>query len=115
MGSISQESEENTLKDYASYVISGNALEGVPKNEEKSQNENFWDFRLQKATLDKEGKIRALVPQVASYLVMSNAIFSTGFSDVNKQNTLLDDMQSSMMRAAENKTKVFSSPLMVIR
>ncbi|WP_035463547.1 autotransporter outer membrane beta-barrel domain-containing protein, partial [Bartonella birtlesii] len=105
LGSISQESEENTLKDYASYVISENALEGVPKNEEKSQNENFWDFRLQKATLDKEGKIRALVPQVASYLVMSNAIFSTGFSDVNKQNTLLDDMQSSMMRAAENKNK----------
>uniref|UniRef100_UPI000562AFCB autotransporter outer membrane beta-barrel domain-containing protein n=1 Tax=Bartonella florencae TaxID=928210 RepID=UPI000562AFCB len=66
---------------------------------------NFWDFRLQRATLDNEGKIRALVPQVASYLVMPNAVFSAGLSDVSNQNTLLDNMRSSAMRAAGNKNK----------
>ncbi|WP_208432214.1 autotransporter outer membrane beta-barrel domain-containing protein, partial [Bartonella doshiae] len=32
------------------------------------KNKSFWDFRLQSATLDPEEKIRALVPQTASYL-----------------------------------------------
>ncbi|MET3560505.1 outer membrane autotransporter protein [Bartonella japonica] len=59
------------------------------------ENKDFWDFRLQSATLDREGKIKALVPQVASYLVMPNALFSAGLADVNNQNTLLDNAQTT--------------------
>ncbi|WP_345119658.1 autotransporter outer membrane beta-barrel domain-containing protein, partial [Bartonella pachyuromydis] len=81
--SVSQESEENTLKDYTHYVIKGSTIEGI-KNENAQnslkENKDFWDFRLQKETLDDEGKILALVPQVASYLVMPNALFSAGFA-----------------------------------
>ncbi|WP_375666352.1 autotransporter outer membrane beta-barrel domain-containing protein [Bartonella sp. TT121SHDZB] len=105
LGDISQESKENTLKDHTSYVINGNALEGVSKNERNAQSEDFWDFRLQSATLDNEGKIRALVPQVASYLVMSNAVFSTGLSDVSNQHTLLDSMRKTALETKNHKNK----------
>ncbi|WP_254474511.1 autotransporter outer membrane beta-barrel domain-containing protein [Bartonella sp. B1098] len=69
------------------------------------ENENFWDFRLQSATLDEEGKIKALVPQVASYLVMSNALFSSGLADVSNQNTLLDNMHSTVFGLEGHKKK----------
>ncbi|WP_375666351.1 autotransporter outer membrane beta-barrel domain-containing protein [Bartonella sp. TT121SHDZB] len=71
------------------------------------ENENFWDFRLQSATLDNEGKIKALVPQMASYLVMSNALFSTGLADVSNQNTLLDNMHSAVFGLEGYKKKGF--------
>ncbi|MBB6160156.1 autotransporter outer membrane beta-barrel domain-containing protein, partial [Bartonella doshiae] len=57
------------------------------------KNKSFWDFRLQSATLDPEEKIRALVPQTASYLVMPNTLFSAGFTDVSNQNALLETMK----------------------
>ncbi|UNE53766.1 autotransporter family protein [Bartonella machadoae] len=69
------------------------------------EDKNFWDFRLQKATLDDEGKIRALVPQVASYLVMPSALFSAGMADVNNQNALLDNMRSKADEMRNNKNK----------
>ncbi|UTO28046.1 autotransporter family protein [Bartonella harrusi] len=69
------------------------------------EDKNFWDFRLQKATLDSEGKINALVPQVASYLVMPSALFSAGFSDVNNHNTLLDNIRSKAGEMQNNKNK----------
>ncbi|WP_208432215.1 autotransporter outer membrane beta-barrel domain-containing protein [Bartonella doshiae] len=127
LGQVSQESEENTLKDYTQYVISEDTIEGISqngkdaKNTEKltplrekaneeqnllGENENFWDFRLQSATLDPEEKIRALVPQTASYLIMSNAAFSAGFADVSNQNTLLNIMQTA---AFESKKGIFLS------
>ncbi|WP_212112773.1 autotransporter outer membrane beta-barrel domain-containing protein [Bartonella queenslandensis] len=109
LGKISQESEENTLKDFTSYVIKKDTresvLEGVSKDKGNAQSENFWDFRLQNATLDNEGKIRALVAQVASYLVMPNAIFSTGLSDVSNQNALLDDMRTTVTGTKDHKNK----------
>ncbi|MET3589734.1 outer membrane autotransporter protein [Bartonella silvatica] len=67
-------------------------------------NENFWDFRLQSATLDRESKVKALVPQVASYLVMPNALFSAGFIDINNQNTLLDNIQTTEI-GTKNRVK----------
>ncbi|EJF85851.1 outer membrane autotransporter barrel domain-containing protein [Bartonella vinsonii subsp. arupensis OK-94-513] len=75
------------------------------------ENENFWDFRLQSATLDPEAKIRALVPQVANYLVMPSALFSAGFADVNNQNILLDNMRTSAveLEMSKNKGIFFSS------
>ncbi|MGF7158083.1 autotransporter outer membrane beta-barrel domain-containing protein [Bartonella heixiaziensis] len=121
LGEVSQESEENTLKDYTSYVIKGNTIEGVSENDkgESASNhgeagsvqkllreaDNFWDFRLQSATLDSEAKIKALVPQVASYLVMPQALFSAGLSDVSNQNTLLDTMQTKALETKGNKNK----------
>ncbi|MCZ2159294.1 autotransporter outer membrane beta-barrel domain-containing protein, partial [Bartonella sp. 220] len=69
------------------------------------ENENFWDFRLQSASLDPEAKIRALVPQVASYLVMPSALFSAGLADVNNQNTLLDNMRTSAVELGMSKNK----------
>ncbi|MET3589733.1 outer membrane autotransporter protein [Bartonella silvatica] len=94
---VSQESEENTLKDYTKYTISDKVVVGVPEDENAEQNplredQNFWDFRLQSATVDDEGRVKALVPQVASYLAMPNALFSVGFADISNQNTLLDSM-----------------------
>ncbi|SQF96371.1 autotransporter outer membrane beta-barrel domain-containing protein [Bartonella quintana] len=67
------------------------------------EEQNFWDFRLQSATLDREAKIKALVPQVASYLVMPNALFSAGFTDVNNQNALLNDMQTALFAPESHK------------
>ncbi|WP_375615241.1 autotransporter outer membrane beta-barrel domain-containing protein [Bartonella sp. AC10YNML] len=123
---ISQESKENTLKDYTIYTISesGKMIEGVSPKEKEAQNtgssslgqannaqnileknQNFWDFRLQNATLDNEGKIRALVPQVASYLSMPNALFSAGLADINNQNTLLNSMQENTFETKDHKNK----------
>ncbi|ATP12761.1 autotransporter family protein [Bartonella henselae] len=67
------------------------------------ENKNFWDFRLQSATLDDEGEIRALVPQVASYLVMPNALFSAGLAELNNQNILLENMRTTLFEAKDKK------------
>ncbi|EJF86190.1 autotransporter outer membrane beta-barrel domain-containing protein [Candidatus Bartonella washoeensis] len=77
------------------------------------EEENFWDFRLQNAildseettSLDPEEKIRALVPQVASYLVMPQALFSAGLSDVSNQNALLNNMQTILFGPENHKKK----------
>ncbi len=66
---------------------------------------NFWDFRLQNAYVDRNKKIRALLPQVANYLVMPNALLSAGFSDVNNQNVLLDNMSATVFGTQSNKKK----------
>ncbi|WP_455479134.1 autotransporter outer membrane beta-barrel domain-containing protein [Bartonella sp. B23] len=121
LGEVSQESDENPLKDYTSYVIKGNTIEGISENDEgeSAQNHrevdsvqnhlregnNFWDFRLQSATLDSEAKIKALVPQAASYFVIPQTLFSAGFSDVSNQNTLLDTMQTKSLETKNNKNK----------
>ncbi|EJF78832.1 hypothetical protein MCQ_01211 [Candidatus Bartonella washoeensis Sb944nv] len=121
LGEVSQESEENTLKDYTSYVIKGKVLEGVPENNKAAsapnhrevdsvqnrlkKGNNFWDFRLQSATLESAAEIKALVPQVASYLVMPQALFSAGLSDVSNQNALLDNMRAMDFGAKDNKKR----------
>ncbi len=68
-----------------------------------TNNSDFWDFRLQNAYVDGDKKIRALLPQVANYLVMPNALFSAGFADVNNQNMLLDNMRTTMSGPENNK------------
>ncbi|AGF76290.1 autotransporter outer membrane beta-barrel domain-containing protein [Bartonella vinsonii] len=105
---VSGKADENSFKlagDYMTmdglpykYVLTGYA----PGTSHASQNllgkndRNFWDFRLQNAYLDKDKKVRALLPQVANYLVMPNALFSSGFADVNNQNVLLDNMGTAV-------------------
>ncbi|PIT70114.1 autotransporter outer membrane beta-barrel domain-containing protein [Bartonella tribocorum] len=66
-------------------------------------NGDFWDFRLQNAYIDKDKKVRALLPQVANYLTLPNALFSAGFADVNNQNTLLDAMRTTVFGAENDK------------
>lgn len=92
-----------TLNVYGPTSSRGKAHSGQSFLEE---NKDFWDFRLQSDTLDDEGKIRALVPQVASYLVMPNTLFSAGLADVNNQNTLLNNAQTAEM---ETKKGIFFS------
>ncbi|GAA5107627.1 autotransporter outer membrane beta-barrel domain-containing protein [Bartonella jaculi] len=69
------------------------------------ENKSSWDFRLQSTTLDPEGKIKALVPQVASYLVLSNAVFTAGFADINNQNILLDNMRTTDFGTKDNNRR----------
>ncbi|WP_375706817.1 autotransporter outer membrane beta-barrel domain-containing protein [Bartonella sp. AA126HLJHH] len=74
------------------------------------KNSDFWDFRLQNAYIDKDKKVRALLPQVANYLTISNTLFSAGFTDVNNQNTLLDNMRTTVFGAKDNiKNGIFFS------
>ncbi|WP_375666348.1 autotransporter outer membrane beta-barrel domain-containing protein [Bartonella sp. TT121SHDZB] len=67
------------------------------------KNSDFWDFRLQNAYIDKDKKVRALLPQVANYLTISNTLFSAGLTDVNNQNTLLDNMRTTVFGAKDDK------------
>ncbi|EJF79784.1 outer membrane autotransporter barrel domain-containing protein, partial [Bartonella sp. DB5-6] len=70
--------------------------------------DNFWDFRLQNEFLDPDSKAKAVLPQVASYFVMPNALFYAGLSDMAKQNTLLANMRTSTLgRNKEKKTGLF--------
>ncbi|WP_375615242.1 MULTISPECIES: autotransporter outer membrane beta-barrel domain-containing protein [unclassified Bartonella] len=92
------------------YVLNGYGPTSSRGRADKQQSllqesEEFWDFRLQNATLDDEGKIKALVPQMASYLVMHNAVFSSGLADINNQNTLLDNMHSTVFGLEGHKQK----------
>ncbi|CAK01989.1 autotransporter outer membrane beta-barrel domain-containing protein [Bartonella tribocorum] len=101
LSGISQESQQKDVQNT-------NASSPGKENNRQApleENENFWDFRLQSATLDEEGKIKALVPQMASYLVMSNALFSSGLSDVSNQNTQLDNMHSTVFGLEGHKKK----------
>ncbi|WP_455465759.1 autotransporter family protein [Bartonella sp. B39] len=117
---VSGKAEENSFKLANGYIT----MDGLPykytlnaygptssrgeAHEQQSvlrEGNNFWDFRLQSATLDSEAKIKALVPQMASYLVMSQALFSAGLSDVSNQNTLLDTMQTKALETKGNKNK----------
>ncbi|MBB4076880.1 outer membrane autotransporter protein [Bartonella fuyuanensis] len=121
LGEVSQELKKDTPENNINHLVLGGVvveIEQEPGNESASslkkadsiqnrlkENQNFWDFRLQSATLDDEGKIKALVPQAASYLVMSNALFSTGWADVNNQNTLLNTMQEAAFAPKGHKNK----------
>ncbi|WP_332065677.1 autotransporter outer membrane beta-barrel domain-containing protein [Bartonella sp. CB189] len=57
---------------------------------------DFWDFRLQNEYIDGDKKVRAVLPQVANYLVMPSAVFASGLSDINNQNMLIDNIRMKM-------------------
>ncbi|WP_375632450.1 autotransporter outer membrane beta-barrel domain-containing protein [Bartonella sp. AA74HLJMH] len=59
------------------------------------ENDNFWDFRLQKFIL----------PQVASYLAVPNALFYAGFIDMAQQSTLLADLRTTAIGIEDNVKK----------
>ncbi|MGL2349554.1 autotransporter outer membrane beta-barrel domain-containing protein [Helicobacter pylori] len=62
---------------------------------------DFWDFRLQNQYL-ANSNVKALAPQMANYLVMPSALFSTGFTDIENQNALLTNLRAAMPWAIKN-------------
>ncbi|WP_156851105.1 autotransporter outer membrane beta-barrel domain-containing protein [Bartonella refiksaydamii] len=74
----------------------------IAQNLFDEKNEKFWDFRLHKALLDPDSKVGAVVPQMASYLVMPNVLFTTGLTDMAKQNALLANMRTSILGNKKN-------------
>ncbi|WP_404977294.1 autotransporter outer membrane beta-barrel domain-containing protein [Bartonella sp. AU18XJBT] len=116
---VSGQANENSFRLAGNYMtIGGQPYKYVltsykPGTSHESQNlfgknnRDFWDFRLQNAYIDKDKKVRALLPQVANYLTLPNALFSSGFADVNNQNTLLDAMQTTVFGAKDNKKNNF--------
>ncbi|WP_375703763.1 autotransporter outer membrane beta-barrel domain-containing protein, partial [Bartonella sp. AD13SXNS] len=71
------------------------------------KDKDFWDFRLQPEFLDPDSKVRAVVPQMASYLVMPNALFYTGLADMAKQNALLANMRTTVLGEQKNLKNSF--------
>ncbi|ENN90528.1 Inducible Bartonella autotransporter [Bartonella schoenbuchensis m07a] len=65
---------------------------------------DFWDFRLQNQYL-ANSNVKALVPQMANYLVMPSVLFSTGFTDIENQNALLTDIRIAMPWEMQNEKK----------
>ncbi|WP_195890916.1 hypothetical protein [Bartonella koehlerae] len=47
---------------------------------------------MQNVFIDPVSMMKAFFPQVASYVVMPNALFYAGFSDIAKQNEVLADI-----------------------
>ncbi|UNE53550.1 autotransporter outer membrane beta-barrel domain-containing protein [Bartonella machadoae] len=101
-----------TLTAYGPTSSHGSADIGQNLFDEK--NENFWDFRLHKETLDSGtgsggsgtgsgGSIGAPVAQMANYLVMPNALFYSGLTDITKQNALLANIRTSVLGKEEEK------------
>ncbi|WP_375672612.1 autotransporter outer membrane beta-barrel domain-containing protein [Bartonella sp. CL45QHWL] len=71
------------------------------------KDKDFWDFRLQPEFFDPDSKVRAVVPQMASYLVMPNALFYTGLADMAKQNALLANMRTTVLGEQKNLKNSF--------
>ncbi|OLL47104.1 autotransporter [Bartonella henselae] len=119
---VSGNADKNSFKLEKGYLTMGGTpykyvlTAYAPGTSDASQNlfgkndQNFWDFRLQSAYVDSDKKVRALLPQVANYLVIPNAVFSAGFSEVNNQNMLLNNMRTTMFGAENhNKNGIFLS------
>ncbi len=70
------------------------------------KNENFWDFRLHKELLP-DSKAEAPVAQMASYLVMPNALFYSGLTDMAEQNALLANIRTSVIDKGQEKQNGF--------
>nr|CDP80543.1 inducible autotransporter A [Bartonella schoenbuchensis] len=70
-----------------------------------SYNNAFWDFRLQNQYLPNSN-VKALLPQMANYLVMPNALFAAGFTDIENQNALLTNIRP-MPWEMKNDKKLF--------
>nr|WP_273783631.1 autotransporter outer membrane beta-barrel domain-containing protein [Bartonella sp. AU15XJBT] len=65
------------------------------------KNENFWDFRLHREILEtgsgSNPSVISVVPQTASYIVMPNALFHAGLTDIAKQDQFLATMRMSII------------------
>ncbi|WP_375681101.1 autotransporter outer membrane beta-barrel domain-containing protein, partial [Bartonella sp. AP20NXHL] len=98
-----------TLRAYGPDSSQGNA--DIAQNLFDEKNENFWDFRLQPELLDSNSgsgpSVIVPVAQTASYLVMPNALFYSGLTDMAKQNALLANIRTSVLGKEEEKQTGF--------
>lgn len=119
---VSGKANENSFKLAHGYATLNNTpykymLYGYGKNSSNggadadpnlvSEGDDFWDFRLQEEYIDPHSGVQALVPQVASYLILPNALFSAGITDINNQNTFLSNRRSVPLYVIENKRNTF--------
>ncbi|UNF46634.1 autotransporter outer membrane beta-barrel domain-containing protein [Bartonella krasnovii] len=94
----------------------------IKQNLFDEKNENFWDFRLQPEFLNSnpesgsntggsgshpEENVHAPVAQMASYLVMPNALFYSGLTDMAEQNALLANIRTSLIDKGQEKQNGF--------
>ncbi|WP_245289115.1 MULTISPECIES: autotransporter outer membrane beta-barrel domain-containing protein [unclassified Bartonella] len=75
----------------------------------KRETSGIWKFNLSNGYVDAQSQVKALVPQMASYVVMPNALFSAGFSDISNQNGILADVQETLNVAGKKTSSVFLS------
>ncbi len=94
-----------TLRAYGPDSSQGKA--NIAQNLFDEKNENFWDFRLQPELLGNGSDVIAPVAQTASYLVMPNALFYSGLTDMAKQNALLANIRTSILGKEEEKQTGF--------
>ncbi|WP_425548560.1 autotransporter domain-containing protein [Bartonella pachyuromydis] len=59
------------------------------------------------STPDPEQNVHAVVPQMASYLLMPNALFYSGLTDMAKQNALLANIRTSLFSKQQEKQSGF--------
>ncbi len=68
---------------------------------------NILKFNFKNDYVDSEAQVKALVPQMASYLVTPNALFFAGFSDMSHQNGILADMPETLNSVGSNRRNSF--------
>ncbi|WP_246787105.1 autotransporter outer membrane beta-barrel domain-containing protein [Bartonella tribocorum] len=95
------------------YTLTGYGLESshgkadIEQSLFDEKDENFWDFRLHKEFLGPNSTVEAPVAQMASYLVMPNALFYSGLTDMAKQNALLANMRTSVAEKGQGQSNGF--------
>ncbi|WP_212113080.1 right-handed parallel beta-helix repeat-containing protein, partial [Bartonella queenslandensis] len=94
-----------TLTGYGSESSHGKA--NIEQSLFDEKEENFWDFRLHKEFLGPNSTVEAPVAQMASYLVMPNALFYSGLTDIAKQNALLANLRTSVVGKQQEKQNGF--------
>ncbi|WP_317994039.1 autotransporter family protein [Bartonella gliris] len=77
---------------------------------------DFWDFRLESKYVqsvsvasvipDSELRVRDVVPQVPTYLLLPNVLFQAGLVDISNQNKQLKTMRSVSERLSENNANL---------
>ncbi|AGF76277.1 autotransporter outer membrane beta-barrel domain-containing protein [Bartonella vinsonii] len=77
----------------------------------------FWDFRLENRYVDfvskpipeirpfpyPESSVKAVVPQVPTYLLVPNSVFHAGLMDINNQNKQLEILRTTSSRKIDNR------------
>ncbi|WP_455476355.1 autotransporter outer membrane beta-barrel domain-containing protein [Bartonella sp. B17] len=114
---VSGEANKNSFKLASNYMtMKGSPYKYVltayePGKSHASQNmlgggnNSFWDYRLQNEYVDSNRKVRAVLPQVANYLVMPNTLFSAGYTDANNQSIMVDNMRIAVLDSEKNEKK----------
>ncbi|WP_019220125.1 autotransporter outer membrane beta-barrel domain-containing protein [Bartonella florencae] len=70
---------------------------------------DFWDFRLENGPAPNprllEPRVKAVVPQVPSYLILPNSLFHAGLRDISNQNKQLEIQRANSSGVLETREK----------